>query len=554
MRVLSIRRRLTLGFAVLIGLFAVNVAFYFYSDGRRTDSFTKLDNALRSRLLVQDLDSSLADRRKQVRLLGVLAAGGDTQVVGDDDLAELLLSLDKMRNRARELRSEAADPQQGHTELVAKIEPLLDGWADYFRALNAGEALDAAGAVPDAAGAPLDAAEAVPDAAEPPSADSANLEELAQSSATLLSRLELVESRRVQDATADFYNVRTLTNQATLWIFAITIVLAVVVAIALAAYITRNLRQLEAGARRIGEGDLDHRIRLRVGDELGRLAEAFNVMAEKLNVASQKEAEARQAAEAANQAKSTFLANMSHELRTPMNAILGYSEMLMEEAQEQGLDDYVPDLRKIIAAGKHLLVLINDVLDLSKIEAGKMTLFVEAIPIGDLLDDVIATVQPLVEKNGNRLHLDTGAEDGAALGTFDADETKVRQALFNLLSNAAKFTENGDVTLRVRRLVEHLRFQVKDSGIGMNPQQLERVFDEFTQADASTTRKFGGTGLGLSISRKFCRLMGGDLYAESEAGVGSTFTLDLPLHVDPTTEDETVLSRLAGSGGVPRPS
>ena len=233
---------------------------------------------------------------------------------------------------------------------------------------------------------------------------------------------------------------------------------------------------------------------------------------------------AKDAAEAASRTKSQFLANMSHELRTPMNAILGYSEMLQEEAEDEGLDSFTPDLQKIQSAGKHLLTLINDILDLSKIEAGKMELYLEEFDVAGMVGDVAATVQTLVAKKNNRLVVHCPPE----AGEMRADLTKVRQSLFNLLSNAAKFTENGEITLDVRRDGGDLLFAVRDSGIGMTADQMAGLFEAFSQADASTTRKYGGTGLGLAITRRFCRMMGGDALVESEPGKGSVFTLRLP--------------------------
>jgi len=255
------------------------------------------------------------------------------------------------------------------------------------------------------------------------------------------------------------------------------------------------------------------------------------------DITQRKEAEhamrvAKEAAEDANRAKSEFLANMSHELRTPLNAIIGYGEMLMEEAEDLDQDIFTPDLNRIHAAGKHLLDLIDNILDISKIEAGRMEIDIDEFDVAGLIDEVTSPARLLAEQTGNRLEI----KANGSLGTMRSDTTKVRQALLNLLSNAAKFTENGTVRLEAHRRAgnggdggaDWIDFSVVDTGIGMTPKQMEHVFEAFTQADTSTTRRYGGTGLGLAITKQFCLMLGGDISVESEPGKGSTFVIQLP--------------------------
>ncbi len=298
------------------------------------------------------------------------------------------------------------------------------------------------------------------------------------------------------------------------------------------------------------------------GDEIGRLIDGFNTMLSEIQhrdmalhhandelktrtmelegeIVHRKEMQqellnAKHAAEDANRAKSAFLANMSHELRTPLNAIIGYSEMLEEETHELGKLENVKDLQKIQGAGKHLLSLINDVLDLSKIEAGRMGLHLETFDISQMINEMVTTLHPAISKNSNAIQVHVAEE----LGVMRADITKVRQILFNLLSNACKFTEHGTISVGVDRSMDEgqdwIRFRVTDTGIGITPKQKTNLFQEFTQADVSIARKYGGTGLGLAISYRYVRLMKGRISVESEPGQGSVFTVYLPAKV--TTE------------------
>jgi PAS domain S-box-containing protein len=277
------------------------------------------------------------------------------------------------------------------------------------------------------------------------------------------------------------------------------------------------------------------------GEEEGEIIGWFgtNTDITELREAEEALAAAKAAAEDANLAKSQFIANMSHELRTPLSAVIGYAEMLEEEAEElDGGSEFLGDLRKINSNARHLLSLINDVLDLSKIEAGKMEVAPEDFDATALVREVAATVEALVERKNNRLVLDLAPD----LGAMHSDPVKLRQCLFNLLGNAAKFTEGGEITLSGRRETREdaavLVFRVADTGIGMSAEQLDRLFRRFTQADASTTRRFGGTGLGLAITKAFASMLGGEIAVESEEGKGSTFTVTLPADIRTARAEE----------------
>jgi signal transduction histidine kinase/ActR/RegA family two-component response regulator/HAMP domain-containing protein len=275
-----------------------------------------------------------------------------------------------------------------------------------------------------------------------------------------------------------------------------------------------------------------------VGTQLGRVIERSRA-AEALH-------QSRDEAESASRTKSAFLASMSHELRTPLNAIIGYSEILGEELEDRGEAAMVSDVEKIRQSGKHLLGVINDILDLSKIEAGKMALYLETFDVAEMVNDAAATVRPLIERNSSTLSVDTPP----GLGAMHADLTKVRQALLNLLSNAAKFTENGTVAVEARREEGRsgawIAIAVRDTGIGMSPEQQTKLFLPFSQVDSSSTRRYGGTGLGLVISRDFCRLMGGDITMKSELGHGSVFTIRLPAAVSEAPPEPAAVPAKAG--------
>ena len=315
----------------------------------------------------------------------------------------------------------------------------------------------------------------------------------------------------------------------------------------------RPLRQTVNDLQIISKGNINHNMVIHnKNDEFGiiqtsatdilkqvaKITESMRQEIRKRNQMKTKLTQAKELAEHANITKSQFIANMSHELRTPLNAIIGYGEMLREDVIDLNVPEIAPDLERICLSGTHLLGLINDILDISKLESGRMELYPETFVVKKIIDDAVATIRPELEKRSNALHLDFSPD----IENMFADLTKLKQILLNLLSNATKFCKNGDISIKIDQDIndvgQFIIIQVKDTGIGMSIEEQNRVFDVFVQADNTTTRHYGGTGLGLSISRRFARMMGGNIRVKSEKGVGSTFKLTLPLTASRFTQDE----------------
>ena len=324
-------------------------------------------------------------------------------------------------------------------------------------------------------------------------------------------------------------------------IVAASAIVALVMLRPLQGLVSRPILAIVRTARRVSdENDFTVRVPKLGQAELDELVDAFNLMLDRVAQHEGQLRAALDAADAASRAKTAFLVNMSHELRTPLNGIIGYAEMLCEEAADRGRDDLIPDLERIRHAAGDLLGLINNVLDLRKIEAGRMEFNIEEFSLRALVMKVVDGVQPLAKANDNRITI--AIADDLTRFTLRSDPVKLGQCLRNLLSNACKFTQRGTIQVLAKRREQIILIHVIDTGIGMTPAQLARVFDEFVQADSTTSGRYGGSGLGLTISRKLCRRLGGDITAESRIGSGSTFTIHLPVvpPVEPVVESADV--------------
>ncbi len=512
---MTLRRQLALSYLAIFTLLGSNLLIYFWTDTKRQTAFEDLRRAISRQTLISSIQQELGDYRKQVSLLVQITGEGGPKAPSKSEVDQFNAHLASIAGEIRQIGTLSGSEDRSGVESLRKaFQDLSASWQIFYQ--NFG--VDQTRAITE-----------VVMRAEPLSRTVTQ---------EMLPRLLKDERDREGAAATNFYQVASLVGNVTLGAFILSGLLAAVLAFLVSRRLTSGLAVLKTGADTLGAGQLDYRIPVLGKDELSDLAGAFNHMGESLRSA-QDELRQRQRdletltdeAQSANRAKSQFLANMSHELRTPMNAIIGYSEMLTDEATDLGFPQFIPDLSKIRTAGKQLLALINDILDLSKIEAGKVELHVEEFEIREMIDEVATISQPLAGKNCNHLVIEAPRNTGV----MRSDLTRVRQILFNLLSNACKFTQSGTVTLAATSELRNGRdlviFKVTDSGIGMNPAQLAKVFEAFAQADSSTTRKYGGTGLGLAITRKFCEMMGGSIEVDSEPGKGSTFTVALPRQV-----------------------
>jgi len=504
----SLSRRLTLSLLAILLIFSLTVGTHFWGSFARTESMTAYRQSISAQQLATSIGQQLEEQRKRILVLATLRDTAEDKL-NEADRNQGESNIEGISNAIRQLGSATHDVTRPQYDALwrASLE-LLPAWKNFYRAYN-------------------------DDNWESPFFSPT----MPVDYETVRQRLHTLEARQsfiAEQQAAIIDRTIALTDSITAISFLASIFLSSTLGFFLIRYTNTSFSRLKTGTLRIGSGDLNYRIdNIEDSGEFGDLAAAFNDMSGKLRNAIEAVRQAKDQADQANQAKSNFLANVSHELRTPLNAIIGYGEMLFDEL-EDGTDldrrQFQTDLEKITLSGKQLLALINDILDLSKIETGKMTVHPEEFDPGASLQEVVEIISPLLKKNGNTLEV-SGDDD---LPVFYNDATKFRQVFLNLLSNANKFTDVGQIVVHVETLPEddtRRIFSVTDTGIGMTLQQQEVIFDAFVQADTSTSKNYGGTGLGLAICKDYCELMGGEISVESEPGRGTTFRVNLPVRI-----------------------
>lgn len=498
---LSLRARLYLFSAAILTLFAINVATHVWGSFARSESLVAYRDTVTASQLITDLEQSLETNRQQILVLATLRETTD-QPLGEQEQLSALEDIDNINQRLRRLGGLGGEGTDAYyRRLHESAGSLIDEWQRFYNNYNTDKALF-----------DFDSSITYNDTQQ-------RLQELDKRQEFLA-----IQRSNAIDRTI------TLTDRITVIGFVTTIAVTMLLVIALIRSTNASLHRLKTGVQRFGSGDLTHRIdSRRDAGEIGDLARTFNDMSSKLQFAIDEVRAAQADADAANAAKSMFLANVSHELRTPLNAIIGYSEMLQDEigdSQDIDRDQFQHDLGTIIFSGRQLLTLINDILDLSKIETGKMQVSNEWFNPAALVFQVCEALSPLLSQNNNELQLDINMDE---IGEINSDRGKLQQIVTNLFSNACKFTKDGQIRVSAERANNDLLVTVTDTGIGMNDEQQAKVFEAFVQAEATTGTLYGGTGLGLAIVRDFCQMLGGNIMLSSTPGEGSTFQVTIPI-------------------------